>query len=109
MGETLDLPAVDDAAILEFYVVEKDGAIIGGMYLEKSVRQCHFGLSPEATAALLPIQDQVLASSKEAGVRFIHCQIPRNLPLFEQVSRHLEKAGYGRRDDLVDHMIDLRP
>lgn len=107
-GQELDLPEVTDPAILAYYVVEKDGQIIGGLYLEKSIRQCHFGLSFEATKELQDHQADILASSKEAGVRFVHCSVYKDIPTTEKISQHLDKAGYQPRPDLLDHMFDLR-
>jgi len=108
VGQLLDLPDVDDPAILAYWVVERDGQIIGGLYIEKSPRQCHFGLDPEATAALTAAQPEILKSSKEAGARFVHVSIYRDLPNAADISRHLKNAGYEPRPDLLDHMFDLR-
>lgn len=108
LGQLLDLPDVDDPAMLGYWVVERDGEVIGGLYLEKSIRQCHFGLDPEATAELTKMQPQILASSKEAGCRFVHVSIYREMETAEDISRHLKSAGYEPRPDLLDHMFDLR-
>jgi hypothetical protein len=107
LGEKLDLPRVDDPAILEYFVVEdEDGKIIGGLYLEKSIRQCHYGLDPRATLALREMQEAIYVNSRAAGVRFIHCQVPTVMA--ESITPHLEDAGFQKRDDLVDHTFDLR-
>lgn len=107
-GHPLDLPEFDDPAILEWVVVERSGKIIGGLYLEKSVRQCHFGRDPEATAAMNALQAGILSSSKAAGVRFVHVSIPTDIPGWIDISRHLEESGYEPRPELMDHMADLR-
>lgn len=107
-GESLDLPEVTDPAMLGYWIVEEDGVITGGLYLEKSVRQCHFGLSAKATAELNALQADILQSSKDAGVRFVHVSVPKALPTAEAISRHLESSGYQPRPDLLDHMFDLR-
>lgn len=104
----MDLPDFEDPAILEWVVVEEDGVILGGLYLEKSVRECHFGGSAKATAALMSWQDGILASSKAAGVRFVHASISTDVPGWIDISRHLEESGYEPRPDLFDHMADLR-
>jgi hypothetical protein len=108
VGQLLDLPDVDDAAILDYWVVERDGEVIGGLYLEKSIRQCHFGTDPEATAALAQHEIEILAASRAAGVRFAHCSVFNDLPTAENISRHLKALGYEPRPDLLDHMRDLR-
>jgi hypothetical protein len=47
----------------------------------KSRSACGFvGTSAEATAAFRAETDFILASSKAAGVRFVHCTIWRDLP-----------------------------
>lgn len=107
-GEKLDLPEVGDRAMLDYRVAMKDGKVIGAMYLEKSIRMCFVGTDPEATAAFRAEQKDILAASKEAGIRFIHCQVVANLPATEDISRHLERAGFIPRPDLLDHMCDLR-
>lgn len=107
-GHALDLPDFDDPAILEWVVVERDGQIIGGLYLEKSIRQCHFGRDPEATIAMNSWQAGILASSKAAGARFVHVSIPTDIPGWIDISRHLEDSGYEPRPELFDHMADLR-
>lgn len=107
-GHSLDLPEFMDPAVLEWVVVERDGVIVGGLYLEKSVRQCHFGRDPEATAAMNSWQAGILASSKAAGVRFVHVSVPTEVPGWMEISRHLEESGYEPRPTLFDHMADLR-
>ena len=108
IGEPLDLPEVGDPAILEYFLVEDDGKVVGGMYLEKSVRMCFIGISPKATAALRALEEQILLSSKEAGVRFVHCSISVAIPAADNISRHLRESGFDARPDLLDHMKDLR-
>lgn len=107
-GKPLDLPDFNDSAILEWVVVERDGKIIGGLYLEKSIRQCHFGRDPEATVAMNSWQAGILSSSKAAGVRFVHVSVPTDIPGWIDISRHLEESGYEPRPELFDHMADLR-
>ena len=92
-----------------YRVAERDGHVIGAMYLEKSVRICFVGTDAEATAAFQAMQADILATSRAAGVRFVHCQIPAHLPTTADISRHLEKAGFTAEPDLLDHMADLRP
>lgn len=109
VGHALDLPSFGDPAILEWVVVEDEvGKIIGGLYLEKSVRQCHFGRDPRATVAMNSWQSGILASSKAAGVRFVHISVPTEVPGWMEISRHLEESGYEPRPTLFDHMADLR-
>lgn len=107
-GHSLDLPKFNDPAVLEWVVVEDDGKIIGGLYLEKSVRQCHFGRDPRATVAMNSWQAGILASSKAAGVRFVHVSVPTVIPGWIDMSRYLEESGYEPRPELFDHMADLR-
>jgi len=108
VGEGLDLPKVDDPAILEYFVAEKDGQVIGAMYLEKSVRMCFVGTSAEATAAFRAETDFILASSRAAGVRFVHCSIWGSLPEAGSISKQLNKSGFEPKPELLDHMCDLR-
>jgi hypothetical protein len=108
VGQSLDLPKIDDPAILEYFVAEKDGEVIGAMYLEKSVRMCFVGVNPEATAAFRAETDFILASSKAAGVRFVHCEIWKDLPEAESISKQLNKSGFEPKPELLDHMCDLR-
>lgn len=109
VGAKMDLPHVLDPAILDYWVAQENGTVIGAMYLEKSVRICFVGTNPKATAAFTAMQEEILERSKVAQVRFVHCQIPAHLPTTADISRHLEKAGYTAEPDLLDHMADLRP
>jgi hypothetical protein len=108
VGESLDLPKVEDPAILEYFVAEKDGQVIGAMYLEKSVRMCFVGISAEASAAFRAHTDMILASSQAAGVRFVHCSIWKDLPEAEAISKQLDKSDFKPKPELLDHMCDLR-
>lgn len=108
VGESLDLLDVEDPATLGYFVVEEDGVVIGGVYFEKSIRQCHFGISPKATAALRSHQDEILEISKRAGVRFVHCDVFRTMEAADAIGKHLEQSGYARRDELIDYTVDLR-
>lgn len=107
-GEALDLPDVSDPAILGCFVVEEDGKVIGGLYFEKSIRQCHFGTSPKANAVLKQNLPQMLNAAKRAGVRFVHCDVYNDLESAETIGKHLEQIGYVRRDELTDYTVDLR-
>jgi hypothetical protein len=108
VGQELDLPTVGDPAILEYFVAEKDGQVIGALYLEKSVRMCFVGTSAEASAAFRAKTEMILASSGAAGVRFVHCSIWKDLPEAETISKQLAKSGFEAKPELLDHMCDLR-
>jgi hypothetical protein len=108
IGGSLDEPQIGDRSTLECFVVEKDGEIIGGLYLEKCVRISFLGASEEALAALRGVQEQIFASSADAGVAFIHCLVPTGLTATTDISRHLQSAGFDRCYDLVDHVLNLR-
>jgi hypothetical protein len=107
-GKSLDLPEVDGPAVLEAFVVEENGEVVGGVFLEKSVRLSFVGASPEAMSALKEVQAQVFATSKEAGVRFMHCPVATAISSADDISRHLQECGFDRRDDLAEHVLDLQ-
>lgn len=104
-----DFPQVDDQVVLECFVVENsDGEIVGSFCFEKSVRLCILGTSPEILAGLHDIQQQVFETSKEAGLRFMHCLVSKTGASSDLISSHLQEAGFTRRDDLIEHVLDLR-
>ena len=103
MGST-DLPDVSDPAILDYVVVEKDGEAIGGEYQEKSIEYCQFGVHPEATAAIRERLDEVFRAARLAGIRFVHCHVPKQLD--PQVGKHLMKSGF-EPTDFVHYRLDL--
>lgn len=106
LGRKMDLPAIDDPCILEFLVAEIDGEIIGFHYQEKCIEMCHGGVDPRATAAFRAHQMAVLASAAAAGVRFVHSQMPIEVP---EVGKHLEDSGFQDVSDKYRHyVLDLR-
>lgn len=88
----MDLPEVADPAVLEFFLSERDGQAVTGLYIEKCVEMCFVGMDPEGTAALREITARIFQQSAEAGVRFAHCLVPAEMA--EAVGKHLEKSGF---------------
>lgn len=107
LGKSLDLPEVGDPALLQCFVVERDGKVIGVMVFEKCVRMHCFGTSAEVMAALRDTEEQIFATSKEAGVRCMICSVPAAMPVDNDISRHLQDLGFDRRQDVVEHTLDL--
>ena len=112
LGKEMDLPELFTAQgeqnphILVLYVVEEDGQITGGYYAEKAVEMCFFGLNPRATAVARQHQEALFQASRNAGVRFIHCQVPHDFP---SVGKHLEDSGFEDVGPKYRHFVkDLR-
>lgn len=106
LGRKMDLPAVDDPAILLFWVAEAEGELIGFHYQERAVEMCHGGLDPRATLAFQARQGEVFRLARELGVRFVHCQVPKE---FGPVGRHLEASGFESTAEKYEHyVLDLR-
>lgn len=106
VGMKMDLPTLDDPAILVFEVAECDGEITNFQYQEKAIEYCMGGTDPRGTAAFKARVPELFAGAKHIGIRFIHCAIPVEC---EAVGKHLEDAGfYSTAESLRYFKLDLR-
>lgn len=104
-AQKFDLPDIGDAALLGFWVVEKDGEIINGFYIEKLLEFCMIGSDPEGTAEIIKFQAERLAEAQKIGARYVHCNVPPDME--EAIYPHLEKNQF-EATGLVHHQARLR-
>jgi hypothetical protein len=106
VGAKMDLPGLDDPAILVFEVAELDGEVISFSYQEKAIEYCMGGTDPRGTAAFKARVPVLFRGAKQLGVRFIHCAVPVDCAA---VGKHLEDSGfYSTAESLRYFKLDLR-
>ena len=110
MGKKMDLldleSECDKRALLGMWVTEEDGVIIEGFYLEKVGELCFFGREPRSTAEVRKHQELFFEMARRAGMRFIHCQVPKE---FDRVGKHLDDSGFADTTAAYTHyVLDLR-
>lgn len=106
VGTKLDLPELNDPAILVFEVAVCDGEIISFSYQEKAIEYCMGGTDPRGTAAFKARVPELFRGAKQIGIRFIHCAVPAEC---EAVGKHLEDSGfYSTAESLRYFKLDLR-
>jgi hypothetical protein len=66
VGMEMDLPGVDDPAILGYWVVERDGVIVKAFYEEMCIEHVE----------IWGFQKTVFASASAKGCRYLHCFVP---------------------------------
>src|ERR1051326_1761679 len=105
--DMLDLESeLDQRSLLGMWVVEEDGVIIEGFYLEKAAELCFFGREPRGTAEVRRHQEWFFEMARRAGMRFIHCQVPKE---FDRVGKHLDDSGFADTTAAYTHyVLDLR-
>lgn len=106
LGTKLDLPELDDPAILVWEVAELDGEVISFQYQEKAIEYCMGGTDPRGTAAFKARVPTLFRGAKQIGIRFIHCAVPVEC---QAVEKHLEDSGfYSTAESLRYFKLDLR-
>lgn len=106
VGIKMDLPTLDDPAILIFEVAVCDEEVIGFSYQEKAIEYCMGGTDPRSTAAFKARVPELFRGAKQIGIRYIHCAVPVECP---GVGKHLESAGfYSVAESLDYYKFDLR-
>lgn len=120
LGKKMDLPEVSvivppgivvaNPNILLYLVMEDEsGEIIGFHYQEKTIEMCHGGTDPRGSMALAKFHEsrQTFDVAKRAGIRFIHCQVPKKVSGI--LSRHLRKQKFKNVSRKYKHFVlDLR-
>ena len=105
-GETLDLPAFDHPAVLQWLVAERDGKIVQFAYVEKLVEMKMGGCDKEAMRSMVhTMGPQILVATRAAKIRWLHVTVP---PKFVRtIARHLKRAGVPKSPNIL-FSADLR-
>jgi hypothetical protein len=95
MGKKMDLPTIDDPAMLGFWVVEIDGTVEQFFYIEKALEICFGGSNPHATLEVMEFQAKLVNIMLKSKIRMLHCHVPQEFP---DVGKHLEdeRSGFTR-------------
>jgi len=106
VGGAMDLPNLDGRPVLECWVVEKDGVIIGGYYMEDVAEFVMFGRDPEATAFLEKHTKEIAQRLRERGLRICRTIVPNWIGHdVESIREELEDAGFHSTDEHYCHFI----
>lgn len=105
MGVELDLPTFKHPSVLTWLVAERNGEIVQFVVLERLVEARLGGCDREALQELIKEAPGILASTKRAGVRYLHVCVPPTVE--KQVARKLKKAKIFKSDNAL-YTADLR-
>ncbi|PSH02858.1 MAG: hypothetical protein CXZ00_15305 [Acidobacteria bacterium] len=108
LGHVMDLPAIDDPAILEWFVVEQEGEILDAFYFEKNIQQVRLGYNPAATAALQTLLPEIYMSCWNKGVRSLFICVPKGVGAAANIASHAELNGFEKQDDLDLFTLSIR-
>jgi hypothetical protein len=99
LGQEMDLPKFSDPAVLVWMVAERDGEIVQFLTMERLVEMRMGGDDVEALQELIKQAPAVLAKTRQAGVRFLNCPVPRAME--KNIGRHLKPVGFHPEQNVV--------
>lgn len=91
MGAKMDLPEIDDPAMLGFWVQERDGIVTRFFYIERALEFCTGGEDVEGIEELRQFQRCLVALMVKSKARVLHCHVPGQFP---RTGKHLEDSGF---------------
>lgn len=111
LGMRMDLPDMMAPPVLEAWVAERDGIVVGGFYCEAVVEPVFFGRDPQVSASARRFVPAVLAGLRKRGFRMVRMEVPRWIGQeAEAINAELEKVGFKSTDPGFHHYLyDLRP
>lgn len=110
LGCSMDLPDLMKPPVLEAWVAERDGKVVGGFYCEAVIEPTFFGRDPEVSASARRFAPKVLASLAARSFRIARMQVPRWIGRdAETICKELKAVGFDRTDEFHHMIFDLRP
>lgn len=104
IGRKMQLPDFMNKPVLQAWVAEQNGVVIGGYYCEAIVEPCFFGRSPEVTASARRHCRQVMRCLKQQGFRMVRIEVPNWIGRdAESIADELEKVGFVNTDKHFNH------
>lgn len=110
LGQQMFLPNLMDKPVLEAWVGERDGVVVGGFYCEAVVEPVFFGRDPVVSASARRFCAGVLQSLKDRGFLMVRMEVPRWIGRdAEAINQELEAVGFKSTDpDFHHYRYDLR-
>lgn len=110
LGTVMDLPDFMNKPVLEAWVAERDGVVVGGMYFEAIAECCFFGRDPEVSASARIVAPRILEGFQRRGFRVVRIEVPRWMGRdAKSVGAELIAAGFRSTDGEYDHFVfDMR-
>jgi hypothetical protein len=110
LGCAFDLPDLMKPPVLEAWVAERSGRVVGGFFCEAVVDTVFFGRNPEVSASARRLAPSVIAGLAVRGFRSAQIQVPRWIGQeAETIRRELQRVGFDPTDDFHHLVFDLRP
>jgi hypothetical protein len=111
LARDMDLPDMMKPPVLEAWVAERAGVVVGGFYCEAVVEPVFFGRDPEVTYSARKFAPVVLAGLAARSFRIARIQVPRWIGRDTQtICRELKTVGFHSTDPEYQHLVfDLRP
>jgi hypothetical protein len=104
IGRRMQLPDLMDRPVLEAWVAERDGVVIGGFYVEAVAEPVFFGRDPRISVAAHGIAPLILGGLQAKGLKMVRMEVPRWIGNDgERISRALELAGFVESDSEFRH------
>lgn len=110
LGMRMDLPDFMDKPVLEAWVAERDGVVVGGMYLEAVVEPVMFGRDPEVSASARRFAPVLFERMAKRGFRMVRMEVPHWIGQdAKAIGRELLKVGFVPTDkEFLHYRFDLR-
>ena len=110
IGRKMDFPKLDEHPVLVAEVLERNGELLGGLYLESTPEVCFIGRSAEVTVSAVRHAPEVFRKLKECGFRFVRVQVPRSLSEEDRtmIREQLEAIGFQENSAYEHYFVDLR-
>lgn len=76
IGMKMDLPEVGDPAILNYWVIERNGEVVKASYEEKCIEHVEIGTDTLSTHEMWSERERFYEAARNKGARYIHCLVP---------------------------------
>ena len=110
IGRKMDFPDLAQHPVLVAEVLERNGEVLGGLYLESTPEVVFIGRSAEVTVSAVRHAPEVFRKLKECGFRFVRVQVPRSLSDEDRamIREQLEAVGFQENSAYEHYFVDLR-
>lgn len=110
LGRRMQLPDLMKPPVLEAWVAERDGIVVGGMYCEAIIEPVFFGRDPVVTASARRFFPGVLADLRRRGFHMVRMEVPRWIGQeADAIGKELEAVGFVSTDpEFLHFRYDLQ-
>lgn len=109
LGMKMELPPFS-RPVVEAWVAERDGEVVGGFYCEAVIEPVFFGRDAAVTASARRFAMVAIAEMRDRGYRMVRLEVPRWIGQeADAIAQELEKVGFVSTDrDFLHFRYNLR-